>query len=211
MWGAERFDVGGFLDAVAAAEPLPAGEAVGAVAGALAAALAEMGAALTLGRARYADAAGEMRRVVRDAAAWRAALLRAADADVAAYGDYLAARRLPHASEVERRVRDNALARTRLAATHAPLNVAALAGEVLTFLLIVAERGNRALIGDLATGAWLAEAAVRGAVLAMRLNLRDHDDADERAALLAQAMALQERAMEICARVVRIAEEAAGE
>ena len=182
-----RFDLEGFIYAVATAQPLPAGGAVAALVGALAAALAEMCAGLTARQPGYAAAEAEMRAIARQAAQWRAALLRAIDEDMAAYRQYMAARRLPVDTTAQRQQRRKALQRATRAATLAPLNVAQLATEVLDFLATVAERGVPNVVGDAAMGAHLAEAVVRGSVLNARLNLRGYTNARERDELLRHA------------------------
>ena len=203
--GEDDVDLAGFITAVATAEPLPAGVAVAALTAALAAALAEMGAGLTLKRAGVGDEAG-LWRVRGEAVAWRAALLRAIEEDGAAYRAYLAARALPREGDAARRTRANALARTRLAAALTPLRIAGMAYDILGFLATVAEQARPALRADLANGAILAEAAVRCATLAVRTNLHDHPDTVERDDLVAQADTLAARAAAGCAAIVRLAE-----
>ena len=196
------FDLSGFITAVATAEPLPAGVAVAALTAALAAALAEMGAGMALKRTATEADTAELRRVRSEAVAWRAALLRAIEEDSAAYRAYMTARKLPREGDAARRLRDNALARTRLAAALAPLSIAGMAYDILGFLDTVAARSGIAIRSDLASGAILAEAAVRCATLAVRTNLRDHPDEIERDDLLAQAATLAGRAAQKCATIV---------
>lgn len=200
--GEDDLDLAGFIAAVATPEPLPAGVAVAAVVATLAAALAEMGAGLTLRRAT-ADESGELRRVRGEAARWRAALLRAIADDSDAYRAYLAARALPRDTERARRTRQNALARTRLAAALTPLNIAGMAHDIIGFLATVVERASPALRSDLASGAILAEAAVRCATLTVRTNLRDHPDRQERDDLVAQAERLAARSATACAALLQ--------
>lgn len=200
--GEDDLDLAGFVAAVATPEPLPAGVAVAAVVATLAAALAEMGVGIALRRATDADAT-ELRRVRAEAARWRAALLRAIGDDSGAYRAYLAARALPRDTESARRTRRNALARTRLAAALTPLNIAGMAHDIIGFLATVAERAGPSLRSDLASGAILAEAAVRCATLAVRTNLRDHPDEQERDDLVAQAERLAARAATACAAIVQ--------
>lgn len=201
----DDFDLSGFITAVATAEPLPAGVAVAALTAALAAALAEMGAGVALKR-KEADDADALRRVRGEAAAWRAALLRAIEEDSAAYRAYMAARKLPREGDAARRLRDNALARTRLAAALTPLRIAGMAYDILGFLGTVIAQTGVAMRSDVANGAILAEAAVRCATLALRTNLRGHPDESERDDLLVQAATLAERAAQQCAAIVKIAE-----
>ena len=199
--GEDDLDLAGFIAAVATPEPLPAGVAVAAVVATLAAALAEMGAGLTLRRAAATEGE-ELRRVRAEAARWRAALLRAIKDDSDAYRAYLVARALPRGTESARRTRQNALARTRLAAALTPLNIAGMAHDIIGFLATVAEQASPALRSDLASGAILAEAAVRCATLAVRTNLRDHPDQQERDDLVAQAERLAARSATACAAMV---------
>ena len=205
------FDLSGFITAVATAEPLPAGVAAAALTAVLAAALAEMGAGVALKRPSTVTESGadtaELRRVRSEAVAWRAALLRSIEEDSAAYRAYMAARKLPREGDAARRLRDNALARTRLAAALAPLSIAGMAYDILGFLGTVAERAGVAMRSDLASGAILAEAAVRCATLAVRTNLRGHPDEIERDDLLAQAATMAGRAAQKCATIVTIAEQ----
>ena len=202
--GEDDLDLAGVVAAVATPEPLPAGVAVAATVATLAAALAEMGAGIALRRATDADAT-ELRRVRAEATRWRAALLRAIADDSAAYRAFMAARALPRDTESARRTRRNALARTRLAAALTPLNIAGMAHDIIDFLATVAERAGPSLRSDLASGAILAEAAVRCATLAVRTNLRDHPDEQERDDLVAQAERLAARAATACAAIVQTA------
>ena len=204
------FDLSGFITAVATAEPLPAGVAVAALTAALAAALAEMGAGVALKRTAAGTDTTELRRVRSEAVAWRAALMRAIEEDSAAYRTYMAARKLPREGDAARRLRNNALARTRLAAALAPLSIAGMAYDILGFLGTVAERSGVAMRSDLASGAILAEAAVRCATLAVRTNLRGHPDEIERDDLLAQATTLAGRAAQKCATIVSATEREEG-
>ena len=207
----EPFDLAGFVEALASDRPLPAGGAAAALAGVLAAALVEMAA----GRAGVPTEGGSDERratsegtgdLARQAAEWRAALLRAIEEDVAAYQGYLAARRLPRDDEAQRRWRDEAIQRALHAATLAPLNVARLANDVLGALAELAEYARPALIGDLAMAAYLAEAALRGSALNARLNLRDYADAAEREELLARADQLVTAGERKREAIVRLAE-----
>lgn len=203
--GDDDLDLAGFVTAVATPEPLPAGVAVAAVIAILAAALAEMGAGLSLKQATGADVT-ELRRVRGEAARWRAALLRAIADDSAAYRAYMAARVLPRDTDSARRTRQNTLARTRLAAALTPLNIAGMAHDIIGFLATTAEHARPALRSDLASGAILAEAAVRCATLAVRTNLRDHPDQQERDDLVAQTERLAARAAAASAAIVQATE-----
>ena len=67
--------VEGFVDVTASDAPAPGGGSVSALAGALAAALAEMVANLTVGKAKYAEVEGEMKELAASGAALRKELV----------------------------------------------------------------------------------------------------------------------------------------
>jgi formiminotetrahydrofolate cyclodeaminase len=159
-----------YLDGVAAGTPVPGGGSVVAVVAALAAALGEMVANLTLGRAKYADAESSLRPARDRLTALRATLLESAAADEAAYQSYQDAARLPRTSDGEKTERAVAMQRALIAATEVPLAVARSVSEVAEMLQSMARDGNPHVRSDAALGALLAEVALRGALLNVRGN-----------------------------------------
>jgi formiminotetrahydrofolate cyclodeaminase len=149
-----------YLAAVAARRPAPSGGAVAAVTVASAAGLVAMAARFSAGLAG-ADA------VAAEADELRVAVLALADADPAAYGDVLAAHRIPRA--------DGSRAdRIRAALTRAaevPLEIAAAGARVAAAGVGVAEGGNPNLAGDAVAAVLLAEAATRAAGQLVLINV----------------------------------------
>jgi formiminotetrahydrofolate cyclodeaminase len=165
-----------YIDDVAAGTPTPGGGSVAAVVGALAAALGEMVANLTLGKAKYASTEETLRPARDQLTSLRHALLTAATADEAAYASYRAAAALPRGNETEIAARASELESALITATEVPLQVARAATSVAEILETVAKTGNPHLRSDTALGALLAEAALRGVLLNVRGNaamLRD--------------------------------------
>jgi formiminotetrahydrofolate cyclodeaminase len=165
-----------YIDDVAAGTPSPGGGSVAAFVGVLAAALGEMVANLTLGKAKYASTEETLRPARDQLTSLRHALLTAATADEAAYASYRAAAALPRGNETEIAARASELESALIAATEVPLRVARAATGVAGILETVAKTGNPHLRSDTALGALLAEAALRGALLNVRGNaamLRD--------------------------------------
>ncbi|MDQ1300396.1 MAG: methenyltetrahydrofolate cyclohydrolase [Chloroflexota bacterium] len=166
-----------FLDALASATPAPGGGSAAALVAAMGAALTAMGAGLTVGRPRYADAQEEMATVLGQAAALRSALTTAADADMNAYLVVMAAYRLPKESATQKAARAAAIEAAMRGAATAPLAVAERCAELLDLAGRVAGRGNPNASGDAAVGALLAYAGLQGAVRNVRINLRSIGDA----------------------------------
>jgi formiminotetrahydrofolate cyclodeaminase len=182
-----------------------------AVVGALAAALGEMVANLTLGREKYAGAEESLRPARDRLTTLRAVLLDAAAVDEATYQSYRNASSLSRGSDGEKKVRAVAMRQALIAATEVPLGVARAAREMAEILEIVAREGNPHVGSDTALGAILAEAALRGALLNVRgnaalLNVKDRDLA---AAYLADADQLEEAGRKSAQRAYRIATGAA--
>lgn len=158
--------VGELLDATAARTTAPGGGAAAALTAALAASLTAMAARFD----RDPQRAAELTALADDARARAAAL---ADADVAAYSRYVAARR-SRSADLEQAL-DEAIA--------VPLQVSVLAEQVAGAALRLAREGNPRLRGDAATACWLAAAAAGSAsgLVAENLPSRPGDERIEQA------------------------------
>lgn len=149
-----------YLDAVAARTPTPGGGSVAAVAGALAAALGEMVANLTLGRSEATGSDDALVDLRDRLTGLRGSLIDAAAADERTYAAYRDAVKLPRGSDAETTARAAALHRTLIDATEVPLAVARSAAEVAELMANVAVSANRHVRSDAALGALLAEVAL---------------------------------------------------
>ena len=169
--------LGTFLEQAASASPTPGGGALAAVGGALGAAMIAMTARLTEGRRQYEAVQAQVADLAASADAAREALLDLAAADAAAYEAVTAAMRLPRADEQERAARTAALQAALVEATNVPAAVVKRCRAVLDLAETAAEITNRNALGDVATGAFLAEAAMRAAAVQAELNLSGISDA----------------------------------
>ena len=200
-----------YLEQVAAGTPTPGGGSVAAVVGALAAALGEMVANLTLGRTKYTDAESSLGPERARLTLLRTALLEAAAADEAAYQSYRDAAILPRSSESEKTARTVAMQRALITATDVPLRVARSLHEVAKILQSMARDGNPHVRSDAALGALLAEAALRGVLLNVRGNAAMLKDRELALAYLAGADRLEEAGREAAQTAYQIAMEVADE
>jgi formiminotetrahydrofolate cyclodeaminase len=193
-----QLSLAALLEQAASASPTPGGGALAAIGGALAAAMVSMTARLTEGRRRYAAVQAEVAELLAAAEAARQALLDLAEADAAAYEAVMAALRLPRDDAAAQAARTAALQAALRKATEVPAAIAARCEEVLALAERAAAVTNRNALGDVATGALLAEAAMRAAAVQAELNLAGITDAAFVAAMAAQ---LQPRAAGAAARV----------
>jgi glutamate formiminotransferase/formiminotetrahydrofolate cyclodeaminase len=192
-----------FLDQVAAATPAPGGGSAGAYAGALAAALVEMVAGLTIGKARYRDVEGPMQEIRVRASALRAELLAGVVQDAAAFGRVMDAVHLPKETNEATKHRHLAIQLALIEAARVPLHTATCAAEVLGLAAKCAAQGNLNAISDAASGAALAGAAVQSAAWNVKINLRDVEDRKLADPMLEQVVALEERCMDASLEVQR--------
>src|ERR687886_2304053 len=198
-----------FGERLASNAPTPGGGSAAALGGALGAGLVSMVCNFTVGREKYVDVEDEMRAVLRRSEELRLQLEQAVEDDVAAYGGYSEASKLPRESDEERAARDAALDAALRESTLVPLAVAERCTELLSLAVRAAELGNRFLISDAAVGAELAAAARASAELNVRLNLGGVDDEDFVSGVRARLEALGNDAREQVARATAIVEERA--
>lgn len=159
------------LERLGSSDPVPGGGSAAALSGAMGAALVAMVAELTIGRPDYTEHEAVIRHLRFDALDRRAQLLDLAEQDAAAYEAVVRARRMPKGSDPEREARTAALRQAMVAAADVPLRAAVVAAEVLDLAQRIAPIGNRNAVSDAGVAALLAAAAIRGALLNVRINL----------------------------------------
>jgi glutamate formiminotransferase/formiminotetrahydrofolate cyclodeaminase len=184
----------GFVASVASPVPTPGGGSVAAHAGALGAALAQMVAGLTVGKKKYAAVEPEMREAALRAASLGNRLAALVAEDAKAFGQVSAAYKLPKDSDEQSAARARAVSDALLGAARVPLETARAAAEVAELAAQVAEKGNSNAVTDSGVAALLAEAACKGAVYNVRVNVAALDDKAPGAPLIAEAAELLGRA-----------------
>lgn len=160
-----------FAAVTASDAPAPGGGSVSALSGALAAALAEMVANLTVGREKFAAAQGAMQNLLEAVPTVRQGLLEAVDEDSAAFDEYMAALALPKGTEEEKEIRKNAMQEGLKQAALVPLRTARLAASLFAHLDAAVKCGNPNAVTDAMVATMLARTCVLGAVFNVRVNL----------------------------------------
>ena len=196
-----------FVDAVAASTPTPGGGSVAAQTGALAAALAQMAAGLTVGRKKYADVAEAAGRVLDEADAIRRQLTAAITEDAAAFERVMAVARDKSLGEEEKAA---ALEAATVVAGEVPLRVVRLSRDAARLAQTIATIGNVNAATDAAVGAIMARAAAEGAGLNVRINSIALKDRTLAEAWRVEVAALVAEVAEIAAAAVATATERGG-
>jgi formiminotetrahydrofolate cyclodeaminase len=163
--------VNDLLERLASSAPIPGGGSASALAAAVGAGLVAMVASLTVGRAEYADAEPMATQIGGAALAVRDELVELADRDSHAYDQVVQARRMPRETDEQKAARSATLSRAIQLAAEIPLRTAHVAAQALELAAQIAPIGNRNAVSDAGVAALLAAAAVRGAILNVRINL----------------------------------------
>lgn len=198
----------GFVGAVASSAPTPGGGSVAAHAGALAAALAQMVAGLTIGRKKYAAVDAEMKEIALRAVTLGNRLSALVEEDARSYTAVSEAYKLPKEPADAAAKRTEAITAGLLGASKVPLDTARACAEVCEIAEIVAAKGNTNAVSDAGVAALLAEAACRGAAYNVRINVAALDDKSKGQALVDEAKALVERAAKHAAATTAAVERA---
>jgi glutamate formiminotransferase/formiminotetrahydrofolate cyclodeaminase len=200
----------GFVAAVAAPVPAPGGGSVAAHAGALGAALAQMVAGLTAGKKKYIAVDAEMRELALTAAGLVNTLSALVARDAAAYTMVTDAYKLPSEPEEAANRRKAAIADALLGAAEVPLETARACAKVAELAATCATKGNTNAVSDAGVAALLADAACRGAVYNVRINVSSLDDKSRGAGLIEEANQLLAQTRQFVDQATAAVEKAIG-
>ncbi len=170
-----------FINDLASGNPTPGGGSAAAFTAAEAAGLVAMVGRVTIGKKNYSTVESRMWQMIEEADRLRAELTRAVQEDADAFNSIIQAYKLPKTSPEEITVRGAAVEEAILGAAIVPHRVAGLAMRVLRLALSAVEYGNLNAISDGASAANLAIAAIRSAILNVKINrksLKDPSTAD---------------------------------
>lgn len=193
--------VSGFLASVASSNPVPGGGSIAAHAGALAAALAQMVAGLTIGKKKYAAVEAEMKEAALKAVSLGNTLTSLVKRDAEAYSLVSEAYKLPKEPADAAARRTEAVTSALLKAAEVPLETARASVEVAQIAALVAEKGNTNAVTDAGVAALLAEAACKGADYNIRVNVSALDDRSKGASLATESNQLVKKVAEVAAKV----------
>jgi glutamate formiminotransferase/formiminotetrahydrofolate cyclodeaminase len=196
----------GFVASVAASTPAPGGGSVAAHAGSLGAALAQMVAGLTIGKKKYAAVEGEMKEAALKASALVTKLGELVERDALSYGAVMNAYKLPNEPEDAAKARTKAIDDALIGAAAVPLETARACAEVAELCAVVAEKGNTNAVSDGGVGALLAEAACKGAVYNVRINVSSMSEKSRGNGLLEEAKQIMARTSKAARAVEAIVE-----
>jgi glutamate formiminotransferase/formiminotetrahydrofolate cyclodeaminase len=203
--------VSGFVASVASSNPVPGGGSVAAHAGALAAALAQMVAGLTVGKKKYAAVDAEMKDAALKAVSLGNTLSALVKRDAEAYSLVSEAHKLPKEPAAAAARRADAVTIALLKAAEVPLETARASVQVGELAALVAEKGNTNAVTDAGVAALLAYAACKGAAYNVRVNVRSLDDKSKGEHLTREAEQLVKKASDFATKTNASVERALSE
>lgn len=190
------------LRVAASSEPVPGGGSVAAIAAAFAASMSAMVANLTIGKKKYRDVEEQVTGLRDRALCLMNTAEELVDADMTQFRRFMEAYKMPAASQEEKERRDHLVQEGLRGATETPLEIARACLEILKVVDEIAPIGNTMAISDAGVSCYLAEAALRAALLNVDINLpqvKDQDFVkyarDNKEGLIDQARELKDRAM----------------
>ncbi len=171
-----------YLEYAASSCATPGGGSVASLAGALGAALGQMVYNLTYQKKSYQEHDEMTKAVVlsdyKSLVQLQKDLTDLIDRDIQAFNTFMDALSMPKSTDEQKEKRRLAMAEAALIATKVPLETATKSMEVMRHLETIARYGHKNCISDAGVAAYLAGAALKSAVLNVRINLPGLEDRD---------------------------------
>ena len=190
----------GFLAETAGSAPVPGGGSSSALNGAIATALTEMVANLTIGKKKYIDVEAEMEDIRSRLEALQQELVGLTDRDAEAFEPLSRAYGLPKETEEQRIEKERVMEKALYEASVVPLQIMKTVFRVMEDLEVLGEKGSRLAVSDVGVAVLFARAALEGASLNIYINTRlmkNREQAErlnkESDELIAEAGRLQEK------------------
>ncbi|MEW4414694.1 cyclodeaminase/cyclohydrolase family protein [Clostridium sp. AN503] len=175
----EKEILGQWVDTLASKAPVPGGGGASALGGALAAALGQMVANLTVGKKRYADVEEEMQQSLFALNILQMELMALADKDAEVFAPLAASYGMPTETEEQKAEKERVMEANLLAASLVPLKMMEKASAVLDILGLLEEKGSRMAVSDVGVAVQFARAALNGAVMNIYINTRSMKDREK--------------------------------
>ncbi|TKJ45824.1 methenyltetrahydrofolate cyclohydrolase [Candidatus Aerophobetes bacterium Ae_b3a] len=160
-----------FIDNTAKGTPTPGGGSVAALVGSLGGALLCMVGNFTVGKPKYKSVEKDVKEILVEADKLKESLFVLIREDMEAYEKFSRASQMPKDTPLMREKRKQALQKTLKEAAEVPWRISQASLQVIELAEKLLPKGNPNLITDVGVGVLLAEAALKSAVLNVKINL----------------------------------------
>jgi glutamate formiminotransferase/formiminotetrahydrofolate cyclodeaminase len=191
-----NMDLRTFSNETASETVAPGGGSVSAYVGALGVSLGAMSANLSSHKRQWDDRWEEFSVWAEKGQQLKDELLRLVDEDTRAFHSILEAFRQPKSTDEEKAVRRKAIQQATKYAIEVPFQTMKIALASFEVIHEMVEKGNPSSITDAGVGALCARAAVHGAFMNVKVNMKDLKDAAFAEKTLAEAAAMAAKADE---------------
>lgn len=165
-----------FVEKTASNDPVPGGGSIAALSGAIAAALVEMVANLTIGKKKYENAESKMMKIQKDIEIYRNEFLNLIDEDANAFDLVMKAFKLPKETDEDKNIRGLKIQESFKIAATAPMKIAKKSYELMYYCEEVIKGGNKNAVTDGMVATMLARTATLSAIVNVRINLSSIKD-----------------------------------
>lgn len=179
-----------YLEVLASKAPVPGGGGASALGGALAAALGQMVANLTVGKKRYADVEEEMQGFLCALNICQMEMTALADKDAEVFAPLAAAYGLPSETEEQKAEKDRVMEENLLAASLVPIQIMEKAVGIMAVLAEMEQKGSRMAVSDVGVAVQFARTALTGAVMNVYINTKSMKNRERAERLNRQAAEL---------------------
>ncbi|MBK6619512.1 MAG: glutamate formimidoyltransferase [Saprospirales bacterium] len=191
-----RMDLRSFSNITASESVAPGGGSISAYVGALGVSLAAMVANLSSHKRQWDDRWEEFSVWAEKGQTLKDELLRLVDEDTIAFNGIIEAFRLPKSTEEEKAVRSEAIQAATRVAIETPFRVMQACYQAFDLIEAMVKKGNPNSMSDAGVGALCARAAIHGAFMNVKINLKGFKDQAYAEATVAKATEIAAKADE---------------
>ena len=165
-----------FLAETAGSAPVPGGGSISALNGAIAAALTEMVAHLTVGKKKYADVEDEMWELKKKCDQLQKDFLHLIERDAEVFEPLSKAYGMPRETEEEKAEKARVMEIVLKDACSVPMEIMEKCCEAIELIVEFGAKGSKLAISDAGVGAAFCKAALKGASLNVYINTKSMAD-----------------------------------
>ena len=199
-----------FADLTASESPAPGGGSIAAYCGVLGASLGTMVANLSAGKRGWDDKISYYSKWAEEGQKIKDQRHHLVDEDTQAFNAIIDAIRLPKVTDEEKTHRKNAMNAATKYAIEVPYQVMKTSHAAYEMLTEMAKTGNPNSISDVGVGALCVDAAIRGAMLNVKINCKGFEDKDFVDDMMAKANNLEEESRQALVDILKQVDEVMG-
>lgn len=200
-----------FISELGSNSPVPGGGSVAALSSSLASALSSMVFNLTVGKKAYNSLSEEEKAQVNSSLEVTSELkdefLDLMNEDTVAFNSVMEAFKLPKETEEEKSIRSEKIQEGYKVAIAVPLEVAKRTFNLYEHILVAVKYGNKNAISDGGVAALMAQSAIEGAILNVRINLSGLKDEEYKKTIESEINMLSVNGLEKQKQILNIVNE----